>query len=730
MKISKIKVKNYGPIKEFSAQCGKIEIFYGRNEAGKTALVDAITTALFKRRDIFSHQDRFEGKNFEVRVKNKGEEYSFPGKKKFSEITNLPHYQLARLFIVRAGELTLREDEKWWDSVKEFLSGISVKINRLIEKINDRVGITSSGDWSNRHPDYIKTEIEKMKTRKKELEISIGNLKQIQDKEKELEKKQKEKASLKKKLEDFYRYQEYLRYEQANKAYEEYKRQKQILLDYQRCRREDLDKWREKEGREKDIEREKLILQQNMENLKKEIKDDQGEENRLIKKHQELIQKRDRANLFSINDKFFRFKVQSEALNSKKLKKFLWVGEGLFSVGAIFLLLSVFFIFFFYLGWPILVGGGVLLFLYANLQRRKNKLKREEKEILKVSRNIWEDCQDVWSIPSLWEKFQNSLSILQGRLSKIREEKDKKIKKLKEMEEKFEKLKRGLDRVGEEINQIRDKIGVSEPLELERKIEEKRDIEKIIERDKNILVDTLKTDEPYLWEERLQKKIIKPDIEIIFSPGEERELKEDIKHNDKEIERLKEEILAFREGELGRLGIKEEPQIWIELGKLNKDLENYNRQRQAALLARSILTKVSEELNEELLKVINDEKMGVSAYFSYITGGKYQKVEWREGSIYIQDKGGTSYSAKDLSTGTLDQLLFSLRLSILKGALPEGGFFVLDDAFLTSDYERRRKLVKICRDLSCQKWQILYFTVDDHLRDLFSQICGIKPKVL
>ena len=438
MKISKIKVKNYGPIKEFSAQCGKIEIFYGRNEAGKTALVDAITTALFKRRDIFSHQDRFEGKNFEVRVENKGEEYSFPGKKKFSEITNLPHYQLARLFIVRAGELTLREDEKWWDSVKEFLSGISVKINRLIEKINDRVGITTSGDWSNRHPDYIKTEIEKMETRKKELEISIGNLKQIQDKEKELEKKQKEKASLKKKLEDFYRYQEYLRYEQANKAYEEYKRQKQILLDYQRYRREDLDKWREKEGREKDIEREKLILQQNMENLKKEIKDDQGEENRLIKKHQELIQKRNRANLFSINDKFFRFKVQSEALNSKKLKKFLWVGEGLFSVGAIFLLLSVFFIFFFYLGWLILAGAGVFLFLYANLQRRKNKLKREEKEILKVSRNIWEDCQDVWSIPSLWEKFQNSLSVLQGRLSKIREEKDKKIKKLKEIQDNSE----------------------------------------------------------------------------------------------------------------------------------------------------------------------------------------------------------------------------------------------------------------------------------------------------
>jgi len=178
------------------------------------------------------------------------------------------------------------------------------------------------------------------------------------------------------------------------------------------------------------------------------------------------------------------------------------------------------------------------------------------------------------------------------------------------------------------------------------------------------------------------------------------------------------------------LGIKEEPQIWIELGKLDKCLEDYSGQRQAALLARDILTRVSEELSKEISKVISDEKIGVSTYLSYITGGRYKKVEWRQGSIYIQDKDGTSYSTEDLSTGTLDQLLFSLRLSILKRALPEGGFFVLDDAFLTSDYEMRKRLVKLCRDLSSQGWQILYFTVDDHLRDLFSKICGIKPKIL
>jgi len=732
MKISKIKVKNYGPIKEFLARCGKIEVFYGRNEAGKTALVDAIITALFKRRDIFFGQDRFEGKNFEVVVKDRGEEYSFPGEKKFSEISNLPHYQLARLFIVRAGELALREDEKWWDSVKEFLSGISVKINRLVEKINDRVGITSSGDWSNRRPDYIKTEIEKMKRRKEELKISIDNLKQIQSQEKELEKRQREKASLEKRLEDFYFWEEYQRYEQANKAYKELKKQKKILLDYQRYEREDFDKWREKEGRGKNIQREKSILQENIENLKKDIEEDQDEEDRLGKEQQEFLQKRDRANLFSITDKFFHFKVQSESINPQKLKDFLWLGGGLFIGGAIFLFSSIFShpVFFFTLGWVILAGGGLSLFLYVKLQRRKNKLKTEEKEILKMSKNIWEDCQDVWDIPSLWEKLQSSLSTLQGTLTKIQEEKGKRVKKLKEKEEQFERLRMELESVEEEIRQIQSKIGVFKPVELEGKIEEKKDIENVIQRNKNILTDILKADSPEFWEERLKKKIAKPEIEIIFSPEEERKLKEDIKLEGGKIEKLRKGILAFREGELGRLGIKEEPQIWIELGKLDKCLEDYSGQRQAALLARDILTKVSEELSKEISKVISDEEIGVSVYLSYITGGRYQKVEWRQGSIYIQDKDGTSYSTEDLSTGTLDQLLFSLRLSILKRALPEGGFFVLDDAFLTSDYERRKRLVKLCWDLSFQGWQILYFTVDDHLRDLFSKICGIKPKIL
>jgi len=64
MKIKKITVKNYGPVKDFFVDCKNINLIYGKNEAGKTALIDAITSALFQKKSIFPGQGRFEENYF------------------------------------------------------------------------------------------------------------------------------------------------------------------------------------------------------------------------------------------------------------------------------------------------------------------------------------------------------------------------------------------------------------------------------------------------------------------------------------------------------------------------------------------------------------------------------------------------------------------------------------------------------------------------------------------
>ena len=45
MRIEEVNIANYGPLENFHLSCDNINLIYGRNETGKTALIDAITFA-------------------------------------------------------------------------------------------------------------------------------------------------------------------------------------------------------------------------------------------------------------------------------------------------------------------------------------------------------------------------------------------------------------------------------------------------------------------------------------------------------------------------------------------------------------------------------------------------------------------------------------------------------------------------------------------------------------
>jgi len=77
----------------------------------------------------------------------------------------------------------------------------------------------------------------------------------------------------------------------------------------------------------------------------------------------------------------------------------------------------------------------------------------------------------------------------------------------------------------------------------------------------------------------------------------------------------------------------------------------------------------------------------------------------------------------DLSSGALEQVFFALRVGFASMALGgEPAFLILDDAFQHSDWCRRKTLVRATQDLTDQGWQVFYFTMDDHLRELFSSV--------
>jgi DNA repair exonuclease SbcCD ATPase subunit len=104
-----------------------------------------------------------------------------------------------------------------------------------------------------------------------------------------------------------------------------------------------------------------------------------------------------------------------------------------------------------------------------------------------------------------------------------------------------------------------------------------------------------------------------------------------------------------------------------------------------------------------------------------ISGGRFAGYSWEGGHLNVVDSSGQAYSLDMLSTGAMEQVSLAMRLLFARSYLgDEPGFLLLDDAFQHSDWERRKQLVDYTISLvRVHKWQIFYFGMDDHLVDLF-----------
>jgi uncharacterized protein YhaN len=79
-----------------------------------------------------------------------------------------------------------------------------------------------------------------------------------------------------------------------------------------------------------------------------------------------------------------------------------------------------------------------------------------------------------------------------------------------------------------------------------------------------------------------------------------------------------------------------------------------------------------------------------------------------------------------MSTGVKEQVLLALRIGLAEHVL-EGRkmFMILDDAFQHSDWNRRERLVDEMSMMAKTGWQIIYFSMDDHIKQLFEE--RVKP---
>jgi uncharacterized protein YhaN len=166
--------------------------------------------------------------------------------------------------------------------------------------------------------------------------------------------------------------------------------------------------------------------------------------------------------------------------------------------------------------------------------------------------------------------------------------------------------------------------------------------------------------------------------------------------------------------------------VLFHLQTLLKDRTRAYKELTANLVAKigltEVLTRLRAEEDQKIVAAINNPS--VSSTLKEITG-HYQKLDLVDDQLYVQDKFAR-YAMRDLSTGAREQVQLALRLGIASQVC--GGnplFLILDDAFQHSDWERRKTLVQSTLELAQSGWQILYLSMDDHIRDLFVEI--VKP---
>jgi uncharacterized protein YhaN len=126
--------------------------------------------------------------------------------------------------------------------------------------------------------------------------------------------------------------------------------------------------------------------------------------------------------------------------------------------------------------------------------------------------------------------------------------------------------------------------------------------------------------------------------------------------------------------------------------------------------------------DEHLESTLNDTR--ISSLIKKHTAGRYDRVSLQGEQLFIENET-ESYDLAELSTGAREQVLLALRMGVASVLCGKRSLFlILDDAFQYSDWQRREALVLQSIDSVRSGWQVIYFTMDDDIRDRFCKAAG------
>lgn len=168
----------------------------------------------------------------------------------------------------------------------------------------------------------------------------------------------------------------------------------------------------------------------------------------------------------------------------------------------------------------------------------------------------------------------------------------------------------------------------------------------------------------------------------------------------------------------------EQEETLSELTKLKEQMQANDVEVAALDLAMKTIQDLSEEIYDSFGSVLNEQ---VSEIISRITNNKYSEVKIDD-QLRVMVKSGNSFISMDyLSTGTMEQIYLALRLSIANVLIAEEMPIIMDDVFVTYDYQRLKETLSCLGEY--RNRQVIIFTTNPGIQDMFAGL-GIESNYI
>ncbi|HOB55895.1 MAG: AAA family ATPase [Defluviitoga tunisiensis] len=759
MKLKEFSIIRYGPLENLNKiKLNDFNLIWGKNECGKTLTIDGLVKLLFnKTGKDFENLERVQEvpEGYVVLVDEEGNEYKIPEKGDLPKISGLSATECNNIFIVRNSNLSVAHDlskeSMFYESITDKLTGLETeRIAKISEKIKEIARLTDKS------LEFQDVKDEKLKTRINEANKLIEEIDQLiqEVKEKGLDELEEKKVELKEQLETI---EEEIKKLEALRKREKYEKGDEALTILKKLMDEikELDVYNENDAKLwNDLEKELDMYSSQKQKKEKELEVKVKELEKADEKYKELseefksYEEKKKKIDEEIKPEMSRFNSSRDVNKLEKKNKVFTVSMiisivilAISVVGIVFNKSLLFYVLTAVSSIAVAAFGGLKYKVIKDQDQVINKFEEFKAKLQTLGLmadtlgEIYENIKnyEVWYETKLKE-FNRAFLDKEKIKLQINDLKNKEIAEIeqhiKNIQEKIEKLKEksketSLESYNEKLklkNEIKNNIGKQET---------------ILKSHFGYVGKSLEEAIPY-WENEIKKLEIYKDNfpEDKFSEDLLTNLKnnenkykneyEEVHNNTKLIQKMFEDI----EGRVNKILLPEE-HLFCEtstdleaIKKLLSDFVNtHENNRNNALVVLSIFEELEREEKGKISSLFGQNSL-VTKYFKEITDGLYDEVTFdsNENKIKVRRKDKVVLDAYQLSGGAYDQLYFSIRLALGRTLLKDRfGFFIMDDPFVKSDFERLNRQMNLLKKIANSGWQIIYFSSKDEIKDLLKE---------